>query len=906
MIMSTTEITLQNGVIAEVTVCRNEIELVGVPIPVPGSGGGADIPNGSQTGEVPVWDEIGTEWLPASLQAQYVAGLAAVATTGSYNDLSGTPAIPAALADLDTTVTGAELNADHVKLAGVEDGATADQTGAEIKTAYEAEANTNAFTDAEKNKLAGLESSKFLGTYISLSALEAAHPAPAEGSYGHVDTGAGNEVAVYIWDSNDNAYFEQAAASSAETAASIKAKYESNPDTNAFTDSEKSDLAANTTARHASVTLVGEDYLSLAGQQITAGLVDVTQHITGVVPDANLPDYADVLEYADFASFPGTGISGKIYIALDTRVLYRWNGTAYEELSESSVSWGGITGTLSDQADLQAALDSKQDTLTFDAVPTDASTNPVESNGVYDAVQAVQSNLDTHEADLTNPHQVTAAQAGADPAGSAAAVQDNLDTHISAGTHQAGNITLADMEEYFPDNDAESALQYMAGLMYELFDDIALYPLSVTRSVVKYTWTKSVSNALGGDIVIVINKTVYNLPSPQVIDLTSYAGTQASPKDVHVYFDAPGGVPRLTASNNSPEAAEIHHVDVAIHLASEVQETAVRMRSEMVQSISIHEYLRNDWHLKYRKQTEYISGLDFVATATTLSIGTGTVAKIHSKLDSTAVSVAGGFFKILADGTVSDKTDFSFTQYSDGGTIGTNKYYWVTFGISTNDTTVLVAVVQKEPVSEFNSAAAAFEAGRLKAPLFPGDDVLDKTFVPVCFVVVYSGDNQLQEDTLYPGKYAVDIRGKTLAGGSIGGGGLSSVTTDGVTTHGTGVPADPVTAEPKTDSESISATGSYVVDFSTERVNIVNTTGDITLTISTSNRSADFERTHYTYFRHATGTLTLVFPATGKVWGGESLVTSIADGEELTVGVSAIEDSEAGCTWTTATRDTIA
>ena len=41
----------------------------------------------------------------------------------------------------------------------------------------------------------------------------------------------------------------------------------------------------------------------------------------------------------------------------------------------------------------------------------------------------VQSNLNTHEADFTNPHNVTAAQAGADPAGSAAGVQSNLDAH---------------------------------------------------------------------------------------------------------------------------------------------------------------------------------------------------------------------------------------------------------------------------------------------------------------------------------------------------------------------------------------------------------------------------------------------------------------------------------------------
>jgi len=47
-------------------------------------------------------------------------------------------------------------SAERTKLAAIEASATADQTGAEIKTAYEAEAETNAFTDAEKSKLGGL------------------------------------------------------------------------------------------------------------------------------------------------------------------------------------------------------------------------------------------------------------------------------------------------------------------------------------------------------------------------------------------------------------------------------------------------------------------------------------------------------------------------------------------------------------------------------------------------------------------------------------------------------------------------------------------------------------------------------------------------------------------------------
>ena len=50
-------------------------------------------------------------------------------------------------------------DADHTKLNGIETGATADQTGSEIKSAYESESDTNAFTDAEKTKLTGIESS---------------------------------------------------------------------------------------------------------------------------------------------------------------------------------------------------------------------------------------------------------------------------------------------------------------------------------------------------------------------------------------------------------------------------------------------------------------------------------------------------------------------------------------------------------------------------------------------------------------------------------------------------------------------------------------------------------------------------------------------------------------------------
>lgn len=86
--------------------------------------------------------------------------------------------------------TNALTDANLSKLNGIENLATADQTGAEIKLAYESEPNTNAFTDADLSKLVGIEP----------------------------------------------------LATADMTGAEIKVSYESIADTNAFTDAEKTKL----------------------------------------------------------------------------------------------------------------------------------------------------------------------------------------------------------------------------------------------------------------------------------------------------------------------------------------------------------------------------------------------------------------------------------------------------------------------------------------------------------------------------------------------------------------------------------------------------------------------------------------------------------------------------------------
>ena len=57
---------------------------------------------------------------------------------------------------------------------------------------------------------------------------------------------------------------------------------------------------------------------------------------SGKVPSAQLPSYVDdVVEFASRDNFPGTGEDGKIYIAEDTNLTYRWSGTQYVEISPS-------------------------------------------------------------------------------------------------------------------------------------------------------------------------------------------------------------------------------------------------------------------------------------------------------------------------------------------------------------------------------------------------------------------------------------------------------------------------------------------------------------------------------------------------------------------------------------------
>ena len=72
----------------------------------------------------------------------------------------------------DITTNNAKISFDSTsstKLAGIEAGAEVNPTASEIKTSYESNANTNAFTDAEQTKLSGIETGAEVNTVDSVN-----------------------------------------------------------------------------------------------------------------------------------------------------------------------------------------------------------------------------------------------------------------------------------------------------------------------------------------------------------------------------------------------------------------------------------------------------------------------------------------------------------------------------------------------------------------------------------------------------------------------------------------------------------------------------------------------------------------------------------------------------------------
>ena len=188
-------------------------------------------------------------------------------------------------------------DADHSKLNAIEAGATGDQTASEIRTLVESASDSNVFTDADHSKLNGIESGATADqTNAEIrAAVEAASDSNVFTDADHtklngIETGAtadqsNAEIRAAVEAASDSNVFTdadhsklnaiEANATQDQTAGEIKTLYESNSDTNALTDAEKTvinGVTANTTELNKLDGYTG----STADLNITSGMAKQT------------------------------------------------------------------------------------------------------------------------------------------------------------------------------------------------------------------------------------------------------------------------------------------------------------------------------------------------------------------------------------------------------------------------------------------------------------------------------------------------------------------------------------------------------------------------------------------------------------------------------------------------------
>lgn len=200
-------------------------------------------------------------------------------------------------------------------------------------------------------------------------------------------------------------------------------------------------------------------FISTKGQP--GGLAELDS--TGKVPAAQLPSYVDdVLEFSTKDQFPQTGETGKIYVAKDTNLTYRWTGTQYLEISQSlalgetpSTAYPGDKGKAN-----RDALNSMPTKITSYLTPTTSTGELVKINYKYAAKDGLNygplqdDNIDIPSATTTNAGAMSAIDKGRlddlynefgsiqNPGDKLDSLPKNLVTGVDATSRNATSVTI--------------------------------------------------------------------------------------------------------------------------------------------------------------------------------------------------------------------------------------------------------------------------------------------------------------------------------------------------------------------------------------------------------------------------------------------------------------------------------
>ena len=405
----------------------------------------------SADGQVTVLDG-GTDGTDATFTGDVtgdVTGNAGTVTNGVYTTSSVTALNDVTSAGSGSIITGTE----RTKLNGIETAATADQTDAEIKTAYENNANTNAFEDADETKLDGVEASADVTDATNVTAAGALMDSeltdlagvkavtistlqvkPSEGAFVDGDKTKLDGI--------------ETAATADQTDAEIKTAYENNANTNAFEDADETKLDGV----EASADVTDATNVTAAGALMDSELTDLAGVKAVTISTLQVKPSEGAFVDGDKTKLDGietAATADQTDAEIKTAYENNANTNAFEDADETKLDGVEASADVTDATNVEAAgalMDSELADLAGVKAVTISTLQVKPSEGAF--ADGDKTKLDGLEAgataDMTDAEIKTAYENNADTNAFEDADETKLDgVEASADVTDATNVTAA-------------------------------------------------------------------------------------------------------------------------------------------------------------------------------------------------------------------------------------------------------------------------------------------------------------------------------------------------------------------------------------------------------------------------------------------------------------------------------
>lgn len=400
--------------------------------------------------------------------------------------------------------------------------------------------------------------------------------------------------------------------------------------------------------------------------------------------------------------------------------------------------------------------------------------------------------------------------------------QNNVWNGDSNGVAQAtDDPTVANLTFTDPQGDNFTARD-LAAHQLDAFNEMATTEFDTTAATATSARTITINQPEAEKIEVVLGEKRLEQASQidLTVDMTAFAGSNASPNDCYTYIQNTADVPALVCSNTAPDGV-VAHVDGVYEVVGTVGVSATTVYASLNKRPYIHEKLEKI--VDRLSNTLYKSGMAITASASSFAIASGTVTHVVNTLTTPALTLAqagGGDdqFTIEDDDTYTVYDTFQIDEYFDGTVFASPQFMLCRIGIVMNNpagTTARFHIIPQDGSTTYPTALKAWGDLNKMHETTPRNDIVKACFVDVADIVIgLSGATYSLAANPDTGLYHRDVR-SAGGNGAGGGGGVSQNVYEKVTGD-----SGTTTAPSPTGSLAIEGAAGVVTAVTTDTVTI--------------------------------------------------------------------------------------